>query len=144
MNNIKHWTTLNIIRQLNKPYFILLDSDKKSEDDVSPNLQKLTEIGYTPNDCQVTRKREIENYIPSSYFSNIANPIENIDYSDWDDVKAICKHHEESMRLGGKKVCEKHFSNLSFSQLRSTLCPTENDKDDEFLEIYSKIQQKVD
>lgn len=143
-DSIKHWTTLNIIRQLNKPYFILLDSDKKSEDDVSSNLQKLTEIGYTPNDCQVTRKREIENYIPSSYFSNLANPIENIDYSDWDDVKEICKHHEESMRLGGKKVCEKHFSNLSFSQLRSTLCPTGNDKDDEFLEIYSKIQQKVD
>ena len=64
--------------------------------------------------------------------------------NDWDDVKEICKHHDESMRLGGKKVCEKHFSNLSFSQLRSTLCPTGNDKDDEFLEIYSKIQQKVD
>lgn len=30
-DSIKHWTTLNIIRQLNKPYFILLDSDKNQK-----------------------------------------------------------------------------------------------------------------
>lgn len=142
-DSIKHWTNLNIIRQLSKPFFILLDSDKQAENDESPNLQKLREIGYTSEECQVTRKREIENYIPSSYFSNLDNPIENIDYSDWDDVKEICKKHKEAIRLGGKKVCEKHFSNLSYSQLRSTLCATDEDKDDEFLEIYAKIRAKL-
>ena len=28
-DSLKHWTSLNIIRKLNKPFFILLDSDKK-------------------------------------------------------------------------------------------------------------------
>ena len=30
-DSIKHWTNLNIIRQLSKPFFILLDSDKQAE-----------------------------------------------------------------------------------------------------------------
>ena len=84
-DSIKHWTALNIIKQLNKPFFILLDSDKKTEEEVSPNFQKLTNIGFTSDDFQVTRKREIENYIPSSYFFSLAEPIVDINYSDWDD-----------------------------------------------------------
>lgn len=142
-DSLKHWTTLNIIRKLNKPFFVLLDSDKKSEDDTSPNLNKMLELGYTDENCQVTRKREIENYIPSSYFSTLAEPIIDINYSDWDDVKEICRRHKDSIRLGGKKVCEKHFTNLSYSQLRSTLCPDDDDKDDEFLQIYEKIRKKI-
>ena len=142
-DSIKHWTALNIIKQLNKPFFILLDSDKKTEEEVSPNFQKLTNIGFTSDDFQVTRKREIENYIPSSYFLSLAEPIVDINYSDWDDVKNICKQHKEAVRLGGKKVCEKHFTNLTYTQLRSTFCPTDEDKDDEFLEIYGKLNNKI-
>lgn len=141
-DSLKHWTSLNIIRKLNKPFFILLDSDKKAPDDISPNLNKMIDLGYTSDNCQVTRKREIENYIPSSYFSSLQDPI-TINYSDWDDVKDICKRHAETIRLGGKKVCDKHFTNLSYSQLRSTLCPTDDDNDDEFLEIYGKLKQMI-
>lgn len=141
-DSLKHWTSLNIIRKLNKPFFILLDSDKKAPDDISPNLNKMIDLGYTSDNCQVTRKREIENYIPSSYFSSLQDPI-TINYSDWDDVKDICKRHAETIRLGGKKVCDKHFTNLSYSQLRSTLCPTDDNNDDEFLEIYGKLKQMI-
>lgn len=141
-DSLKHWTSLNIIRKLNKLFFILLDSDKKAPDDISPNLNKMIDLGYTSDNCQVTRKREIENYIPSSYFSSLQDPI-TINYSDWDDVKDICKRHAETIRLGGKKVCDKHFTNLSYSQLRSTLCPTDDDNDDEFLEIYGKLKQMI-
>lgn len=140
-DSLKHWTSLNIIKKLNKPFFILLDSDKKGPDDISPNLKKMKDLGYTSDNCQVTRKREIENYIPSSYFSSLQEPI-TISYSDWDDVKDICKRHAESIRLGGKKVCDKHFTNLSYPQLRSTLCPN-NDDNDEFLEIYEKLKQMI-
>ena len=111
-------------------------------DDISPNLNKMIDLGYTSDNCQVTRKREIENYIPSSYFSSLQDPI-TINYSDWDDVKDICKRHAETIRLGGKKVCDKHFTNLSYSQLRSTLCPTDDNNDDEFLEIYGKLKQMI-
>ena len=71
------------------------------------------------------------------------DPIPNIHYGDWDDVKAICAQHPAAGRLGGKGVCERHFGHLTYNQLRLTLCPSGNDREDEFLEIYNKIISKI-
>ena len=68
---IQHWTNLKIIKKLNKPYHILLDSDKTSIEHESPNLKKLKDLGYKDEECSVTKKREIECYIPSSYFKSL-------------------------------------------------------------------------
>lgn len=140
--SIKHWTNYNTIRKLGKPFYIYLDSDKTSENEDSPNLIKLREYGYGEDDCSVSRKREIECYIPDSYFQSLNPPI-NIHYGDWDDVKSICKNHENTVTLGGKYVCKKHFGNLTFDQLRLTFCPDNNDENDEFLFIYNKLLAKI-
>lgn len=142
-NSIKHWTNYNVIKRLNKPYFILLDSDKTTENEDSPNMQKLRSYGYDADSCQVTRKREIECYIPETYFTQLPSPITDLHYGDWDDVKNICKQHPQAGLLGGAKVCERHFCKLTYDMLRTTFCPTDNDADDEFLEIYNKICSKI-
>ena len=54
-------------------------------------------------------------------------------------MKKLCQNHEATVRLGGKKVCDKHFCKLSFAELKKTFCPSGNDADDEFLDIYNKI-----
>lgn len=141
--SIKNWVNLDVIKKLHKPFFILLDSDKETEDMPSPNLAKLQQYGYDADTYQVTRKREIECYIHPSYFSNLTNPILGITYGDWDDVKKICARHPQAGRLGGNGVCDRHFGNLTFDQLRLTFCPTGNNADDEFLDIYNKIVAKV-
>lgn len=141
--SIKHWTNYNTITKLGKPYFIYLDSDKESSDMDSPNLTKLKKYGYTKTNCAVSRKREIENYIPISYYTTLTPPINDISYGDWDDVKNICKNHTEAGRLGGKGVCERHFPKLTYSQLRETFCPDNNDENDEFLFIYNKIKELI-
>ncbi|MBR5282540.1 MAG: AAA family ATPase [Alistipes sp.] len=138
---IQHWTNLKIIKKLNKPYHILLDSDKTSIEHESPNLKKLKDLGYKDEECSVTKKREIECYIPSSYFKSFDEPID-IEYGDWDDVKEICKTHASAGRLGGRKVCERHFLHLNYTQLRETFCPDGNDLNDEFLSIYNMLVSK--
>lgn len=136
---IKHWENFQIIQKLEKPYFILLDSDKESEGMESPNWRKLNEMHYPMENCCVTKKREIECYIPSSYLNSLGNAFSDISYGDWDDVKAICARHSQNGILGGKHVCERHFNRLSFEQLRATFCPSGDDEYDEFLDIYHRI-----
>lgn len=139
-DSIKHWSTFKVIEQIGKPFYIVLDSDKENSTMDSPNYKKLQEAYPNRTDCfQVLRKREIENYIPSSYFYSLMPSIA-ISYGDWDDVKEICKRHSDSIRLKGKKVCEGHFRYLTYEQLRSTFCPDGQDEHDEFLEIYEKIK----
>ena len=142
-DSIKHWTNFNTITKLGKPYFIYLDSDKVSQAMDSPNMTKLVKYGYTEQNCAVSRKREIENYIPDSYYKTLNPPINDISYGDWDDVKCICKNHRESGRLGGNGVCARHFKNLTYDQLRQTFCPDNKDENDEFLFIYNKIKGMI-
>lgn len=134
---IEHWNNLQIIKKINKPYFILLDSDKENAAMESPNLSKLHSMGYSPENSAVTKRREIENYITPDYFHRIYKDID-IDYGEWDDVKMICKRHALRTKLGGHNVCRKHFRYLTFEELRKTLCP--DNEHDEFIEIYNRIK----
>ena len=140
---IINWNTLNTIKQLGKPFFILLDSDKNNENQDSPNKEKLKAQNFDDTQFSVLRKREIENYIPYDYFHTMYDPVEDIAYGDFDDVKTICKNHPMQNRLGGSKVCNKHFSKLNYEQLRSTFCPDGNDENDEFIEIYNKVLNQL-
>ena len=65
---------------------ILFDSDKKSKDDASPNEANLKNLGLNEESIYINTKREIENYIPYSYFTD-KYPYLKISYGDWDDVK---------------------------------------------------------
>lgn len=136
-DNIQAWVNLNVIKRLNKPFIVILDSDKKSEDDVSSNEIKLIKFGLNKDQYILTRKREIENYIPCSYFTN-KYPNLKIFYGDWDDMKKIGSEY----KLGGKYICEKHFHNLTYEQLQETFNPSE--MDDEFMEIYEKVMKVIE
>lgn len=139
--SIKHWATFDVVGQLCKPFYIVLDSDKKSAGEESKNLIQLREqYPNNPDNYTVWKKREIENYIPCSYFRTLTPPI-SISYNDWDDVKSICENHRAKDRLGLRNVCRTHFSHLTYEQLRSTLCPNGKDSEDEFLAIYNKIKK---
>lgn len=140
--SIQNWMNLDIIKNLNKPFYIILDSDKNGSNDISNTRLTLIALQYKEGeDFHVTRKREMENYIIPSYFSRQTPPI-NIEYNDWEDVKQICKSHIESGRLGGKNVLGKHFNNLTYSELKATFDPT--NQDDEFLKIYNNIKNKIE
>ena len=88
-------------------------------------------------DVSLTRKREIENYIPCSYFTDKYQHLK-ISYGDWDDVKKI----GNTYMLGGKYICKKLFCNLTYDQLQETFNP--NGTDDEFMEIYEKVMKVIE
>ncbi|GAF65508.1 hypothetical protein BTS2_2406 [Bacillus sp. TS-2] len=139
-DSIKHWVTLNLLRELEKPYFIYLDSDKKTLEEESTNEIKLTAFGFNKgSDFLVSKKRELENYIPVSALNRLVEG-SNLDYGDWDDVKLITRKHNLSGRLGGKKVVERHFGKLTFDDVRQTFF---DGTGDEFIEIYELVKGKL-
>lgn len=139
-DSIKHWVTLDLLKTLDKPFFIYLDSDKESEDGNSPNKEKLIDFGFIENeDFLVTAKRELENYIPYSALNRLV-PGCDIEYGDWDDVKKICKTNSFAGQLGGTKVSSRHFTSLTFDEIRSTFF---NGNEDEFLNIYKILTSKL-
>lgn len=139
-DSIKHWVTLNLLATLNKPYFIYLDSDKQNESMISPNFTKLKELNFLENvDFLISRKRELENYIPIEYFNREREEKGMLPYSDWDDVKELGKG-----KVGGDKIVRIHFKNLTYSDLQITFNPKNDDNDDEFLQIYNSIIKKVE
>jgi hypothetical protein len=60
---------------------VLLDSDKESKNMDSPNETDLQKLGLNEEQYILTRKREIENYILCSYFTN-KYPNLKISYED--------------------------------------------------------------
>lgn len=139
--SIKHWVSLDLLRTLNKPFYIYLDSDKESEQEISPNSKKLTEYGFIEGEnFSVTRKREIENYMHPQALERLA-PGCGISFTDWCDVKGKAKENDMRVALGGKKIANKHFESLSFEELLSTFNPTGND--DEFVNLYNKLESLV-
>jgi len=139
--SIKHWVSLDLLRTLNKPFYIFLDSDKTNESESSKNAENLTEYGFTEGtEFSVSRKREIENYMLPTALERII-PSCSITFTDWCDVKNISKQmaqDDSKMRiLGGTKIASKHFESLTFTDLKATFDPT--GEDDEFIELYDKL-----
>jgi len=136
--SIQHWVQLDLLKKLTKPFFIFLDSDKDSIDATSPNVTALTELGFTlGEDCAVTRKRSLENYILPTALNRLV-PDAQINYTDFDHVKSLCKKHTLAGKLGGGKVAERHFCNLTYEELRAAFCPESSD--DEFLTLFQSVR----
>ncbi len=138
--SVKHWKNLDLFTQFNKPYFIYLDSDKTSSSDNSKTRYLLIKYGFSEGkDFHVTKKRELENYISCSALNRLF-PNANLAYSDWDDIKKICKNHADGFNIGGDKVAEKRFSQLTYFEIKSTYY---DGNEDEFLKIYNIIKGKI-
>jgi hypothetical protein len=70
-------------------------------------------------------------------------PCSVITYSDFDHAKNYCKnYHVSEIRghLGGSKVAEHHYCNLTFDELRMTWF---DGTDDEFINLYNLIIKKL-
>jgi len=135
--SIKHWVSLDLLRTLNKKFYIFLDSDKTNENESSKNTEKLIEYGFIEgSEFSVSRKREIENYMLPSALERII-PDCSISFTDWCDVKKVAKDNPKMRVLGASKIASKHFTSLTYADLKATFDPT--GEDDEFLELYEKL-----
>lgn len=140
---IKHWVNLDLFTKLEKPFFIFLDSDKENAAQTSPNETNLVNYGLIEgDDFLITKKRLLENYIHPSALQRLV-PGCVINFGDFDHAKNICKTYPDSIHrasLGGSKVAEKHYCNLTFEELRQTWF---DGNEDEFIQLYQKITQKL-
>lgn len=140
---VKHWVNLDLFTKLEKPFFIYLDSDKENVNSISPNEENLVAYGLTlGSDFSITKKRLLENYIHPSALERLV-PNSTVTYTDFDHAKNFCKDYPDSVirgQLGGGKVAERHYCNLTFEDLRLTWFDGTND---EFLDLYNVIRAKL-
>ena len=140
---VKHWVNLDLFTKLEKPFFIFLDSDKDNAAAVSPNESNLTNYGLTVGtDFMITKKRLLENYMHPTALQRLV-PGAVITYTDFDHAKNFCKDYPDSGirgHLGGSKVAEHHYCNMTFAELRLTWF---DGTDDEFINLYNTITAKL-
>jgi len=140
---VKHWINLELFTKLQKPFFIFLDSDKTSPDDISLNERDLLGFGFVHGqDFEITDKRALENYIHPSVLQRLV-PDAIVVYSDFDHAKNFCKNYPDSRvraLLGGASVADKHFCSQTFEELRLSY---NIDETDEFIKIYQIIVGKL-
>jgi predicted ATP-dependent endonuclease of OLD family len=140
---VKHWVNLDLFTKLEKPFFIFLDSDKENAAAVSSNAINLVAYGLTQgSEFMITKKRLLENYIHPTALQRLV-PGSVITYTDFDHAKNFCKDYPDSAirkHLGGSKVAEKHYCNLTFEELRLTWL---DGADDEFVALYNTITAKL-
>jgi len=140
-DSVKHWHALNILDELEKPFYVVQDSDKPSEDAESPNELPLLNMDLRPEkDYWLLMKRTIENYIDAEYLRKISGD-SSLNVNDFTDIKQLTRSHTAARALGGRKVCEKHFSSQSNEHLRRAFCRP--DGSDEFEDIFSRIYAKA-
>jgi putative ATP-dependent endonuclease of OLD family len=140
---VKHWVNLDLFTKLEKPFFIFLDSDKENAAAVSPNETNLADYGLiNGTDFAISQKRLLENYIHPTALQRLV-PGSVITYTDFDHAKNFCKNYPDSVirgHLGGSKVAEHHYCNLTFDELRMTWFDGAND---EFITFYNTIVAKL-
>jgi len=88
--NLKHWVNLNIIKQLNRPWAVFLDSDNYGNDNNQEYTKKLSEIESYRKDgiyCHLTKKREAENYLCRDVIKREKNV--DVTFTNYCDVKDI-------------------------------------------------------
>lgn len=135
---IKNWKQYEVIKSIGKPFYVLLDSDKQSENEESKHIKDLDNMGIDATHYHLTYKRELENYFPHSYFRTIDPEFPM--FGDWSDVKDLCVKSQEHVRLGGKKVFRYHFEKLGFNDLHETM---QHNGVDEFIEIIGNIKNII-
>lgn len=139
---VKHWVNLDLFTRLEKPYHIYLDSDKENPADTSKNETDLLAYGLRKEHFSLTQKRMLENYIPVAAIQRLV-PAANLTYTDFCHVKNLCRDYPDSVirgQLGGKKIAEKHFTSLTYDELRSTWF---DGTEDEFVNLYNTIIAKL-
>lgn len=103
--NLKHWVNLNIIKQLNRPWAVFLDSDDYGNQNNSEYLKKIPEIESYRSDgvyCHLTKKREAENYLCRDVIK--AQKGVDVQFTDYCDVKVIVN---QATQIRQVKVLEK-------------------------------------
>lgn len=136
-DSIKHWVNLDILNKLGRPFYVVIDSDRMNVEEINSRnaIRLIQDYKLKENiDFQVLRKREIENYIPYNYFTNIGISFTFDDY-DYEDIK---KKYSDA---GGRKNAISHFTKLSYDELLTSMSSNGND---EFLEIYNAVCNKID
>jgi len=140
---VQHWINLELFTKLEKPFFMFLDSDKNSIDDISLNERNLLGYGFVDGvDFVISRKRLLENYIHPTALQRMV-PQAVITYTDFDHAKNFCNDYPDSSiraSLGGKKVAQKHFCGQTFDELRLSW---NTEPIDEFLNIHNIISSKL-
>jgi len=140
-DSVMHWVNLNILRDLDKPYYAIQDSDRGGQNESSPTRDKLLELGFTEtDDFWVLRKRALENYISKRALERLIPGIE-IEYDDFTKMKPLCGQHASAVSLGGKKVVDKHFQNQTFAEIAEAF--RSPDGNDEFINIYEQVCRKL-
>lgn len=140
-DSVSHWLNLNILRDLNKPFYAIQDSDRDAAASASPTRDKLLGLGLTEiDDFWVLRKRALENYLDQHALERLIPGIQ-IQFDDYTAMKPLCAQHLSQVALGGKKVVEKHFRSQTFQEVERTFRTPEGD--DEFIKIYDQIFRKV-
>ncbi len=140
---VKHWVNLDLFTKLEKPFYIFLDSDKDNAGAVSINETNLIAYGLTlGTDFGISKKRLLENYIHPTALQRLV-PGAVVTYTDFDHAKNFCKDYpDDAIRahLGGKSVADRHYSNLTFDELRLTWF---DGVEDEFINLYNIITGKL-
>jgi predicted ATP-dependent endonuclease of OLD family len=88
--NLKHWVNLDIIKQLNRPWAVFLDSDNDGSHNNPEYTKKIAEIEKYRNDgiyCHLTKKREAENYLCPDVIK--AKKGVDVVFTDYCHVKSI-------------------------------------------------------
>ncbi len=140
---VKHWVNLDLFTKMGKEYFIFLDSDKKSPTEASPNENNLQRYGLRAGvDFLVSRKMLIENYMHPSAWARLI-PGFSISFGDFDHAKNLYKSLSTDplgRHIGGEKAVQKHFSSLTYNELKLSWY---DGTTDEFLNIYNIIRGKL-
>ncbi|MGZ8165362.1 MAG: AAA family ATPase [Methylobacter sp.] len=105
--NLKHWVNLNIIKQLNRPWAVFLDSDDYGNQNNPEYLKKISEIeSYRSDDvyCHLTKKREAENYLCRDVIT--AQKGVDVQFTDYCDVKVIVN---QATQIAKVKVLERFW-----------------------------------
>jgi predicted ATP-dependent endonuclease of OLD family len=104
-NNLKHWVNLDIIKQLNRPWAVFLDSDNDGSHNNLEYTKKIPEMERYRNDgvyCHLTKKREIENYLCSEVIK--AKKGIDVQFTCYCDVKNIVNN--AASHIGKKRVID--------------------------------------
>lgn len=133
--NLKHWVNLNIIKQLNRPWAVFLDSDDYGNQNNSEYLKKIPEIESYRSDgvyCHLTKKREAENYLCRDVIK--AQKGVDVQFTDYCDAKVIVN---QATQIGKVKVLEKLWPFMTADDiLKNDIYTDENGENrNELLEV---------